>query len=227
MIFIGDNIFFFARPKKKIFINDKNKRDMDPDRNTRVLEIMSKFSQVAEVGDKVYMGLEGDSLFPDDYRGESRPQATIIAKNDIGGDIMLKLRTSGGQEIETSSMTASPRLAFEFTPDQFEGVLAREKAQSEAERALQQKTPEYRGDDDTIASLRAEIASMRATEASFRNTAIETMKSLAEDILYGKTDFSKTLTDQYTSMAEKSLYRGEPDLDDRSDAGSYAGTEFF
>jgi hypothetical protein len=183
---------------------------------------MPQFAKVAEVGDTVMMGLEGDPANPW-VDSASRPMATIIDKSSQVDGTSVKLRMDDGTERTVNEYSIAPGDVWEFTDDSFAKVMERERAaQARAEEPIVPDSA-YRGEASIVDELRREIQNLKAEldsekrlTRSFQNTYIMTMKELANDVMKLDTegncaDFCRTFSSEYDKMqtrAEESIFRG-------------------
>ena len=79
----------------------------EPDRISKISKIMPQFSSVAEAGDTVLMGLEGDPAFP--YANTRRPMATVdrVDRDAVNGTPGT-LRLPGGSTGTINEHTIAP-----------------------------------------------------------------------------------------------------------------------
>lgn len=193
----------------------------------KISKIMPNFSKVAQVGDQVLMGLEGDPAFP--YSYGNRPYGTVVEVYDVHGEPTLTLECSDGSRKSVNSYTISPTDVWEFTDQSFSNVLERERVQQEAlsnNRAESHFSDEkYRGGqnlEDQVAQLRAELETERQLTRNFHNTYIASLHELANDVCKLDTtgnhaNFCRTFNDEYKKMqsrGEQSLYRGVRNRED-------------
>lgn len=206
----------------------------DKDRVEKISQIMPQFAKVAQPGDKVLMGLEGDPLYPKKY-STSRPEATIEQIDYRDNDALVTLKMSDGNVEKFSSMTLAADQVWEFTDESFRNVMDRQKQQNSPEpeyrgsqddeiSMLKKEIAElksyvvYRGSNDLVSNLQSEIDSLKKlmsdekeTNRNFHNTMIASMNEMANDIckLDSNADFCKVLNTEYTklmkSRAEGSL----------------------
>lgn len=188
------------------------------DRVDKIARIMPSFTDVAQTGDQVHLGLVGDPMFPEEYKNQ-RPMATIsnIEQTESGAVVTLSHADGSTQVINPGSL--SPNQVWEFTDDAFKNVLEREqKAAMRAETPIHDvsESPDYRGVNDLrdeITQLRAELEQERILRMNFNNTYIETLNELSQDIIGisrgEEVQFSNLLHNEYDKMrGEMSLYRG-------------------
>jgi U3 small nucleolar RNA-associated protein 14 len=186
----------------------------------KISKIIPEFSRVAQVGDEVMMGLEGDPKYP--FHNRDRPMATIshITKGDDG--IAIELTKNDGTTMLVNEYTQSPSQVWEFSDETFKNVLDREREkQNRAEQSL------YRGNDRTgsseISMLRQEVEFLKSSledektvNRDFHNTYIASLYELSGDICKLDTtgkcaNFCRTFNAEYDKMkarAENGLYRG-------------------
>ena len=98
----------------------------DAERVNKISQIMPQFAQVAQVGDIVHLGLEGDPLFPSSF-SESRPSATITSIEERANDHLIGMQLQDGSNVKYSSMTLAADQVWEFTDDTFQNVMHRQK----------------------------------------------------------------------------------------------------
>ena len=212
------------------------------DRIDKISRIMPHFSKVAEVGDRVMMGLEGDPAYP---FGSERPLATVTGVKNNGDDVIVNLRMDNGAEQSVSSMSINPKEVWEFTDDAFQKVMAREQrhaARAEAALAGPIVEPETLPDNRSVSEmqsqideLKAELRAERDMTRNFHNVYIKTMHELASDVMKLDRDgdtcqFCKVFDKEYTKMqnrAEDSLYRGTETHVESDDSLSDGATEYF
>lgn len=206
----------------------------DKDRVEKISQIMPQFAKVAQPGDKVLMGLEGDPLYPKKYN-MNRPEATIEHIDYRDNDALVTLKMSDGSLEKVSSMTLAADQVWEFTDDSFRNVMDRQKKQNSPEpeyrgsqddeiSMLKKEIAElksnvlYRGSNDLVSDLQSEVDSLKKlmseekeTNRNFHNTMIASLNEMANDIckLDSNADFCKVLNTEYTklmkSRAEGSL----------------------
>lgn len=190
---------------------------------------MPQFSNVANVGDQVLMGLEGDPAFP--FKGQ-RPTAVVTKVSNKGGDdVNLTLKLSTGEEKIVNPYTIDPKSVWEFSDDTFTKVMERERAVQAKAMAAEKARAEpavYRGTPNDmhaqISQLRKELAEERQLTRNFHNTYIASLHELANDVqsldTTGKAcQFCRTFNSEYKKMqsrGEMSLYRGTGNDDDDS-----------
>ena len=196
----------------------------DTERVKKISQIMPEFAKVARPGDEVYMGLQGDPCFPQEYLSE-RPTA-IIDNVDLSNpeEAFVTLKTNRGEEKTISSLSLKPNDVWEFTDKAFRGVLDRENALATSRAESMQTVSQPQNDENTlrqeIRELRAELTAERENSRNFQNTIIASMKEMANDILkidanQNRAEFSKVFSSEYTKMenrAEAAINRGEDDV---------------
>jgi len=152
----------------------------DTERVNKISQIMPQFGKVAEKGDTVMMGLEGDSLFP--YANKnSRPSATITDVKHRANDTLVSLSLSDGSIKEVSSMSLAPDQVWEFDDKSFKHVLDRQKKAMEA-RSESAVPKSYRGISEdlskTIEELRSDIEALKSQ--SYRGVSGEAQEMRSE-----------------------------------------------
>lgn len=191
----------------------------DSERVGKISTIMPNFANVAEKGDVVRMGLEGDPL----YDPSLAKFGTIegIEDGDMADEKIVSIRDHDSGKVRAFSSTSiKPNEVWEFTDSTFKNVLQREQAKHRAEQAINDVPPEevYRGSDqinmlrDEISNLRAMIEMETSQRKDFSNTVIETMKEIASDVCKSNADapFCRMFQSEYTKMvnrAEGEIYR--------------------
>ena len=187
----------------------------DTDRIEKIARITPYFSSVAEVGDEVLMGLEGDPAFPQRYN-TNRPVATVSNIDKSADGHVITFTHKDGTEQIINSQTIAPTEVWEFTDRTFENVLNRERMRAEQSMYDIPET-EYRGGTDDliqeIRRLRNELEAEKQLTRNFHNVYIETLNELTRDMVSlesgGSTKFCKTFGNEYERMrAESSMYRG-------------------
>ena len=201
----------------------------DSERVNKISQIMPQFAKVAQPGDTVLMGLEGDPLFP--FK-EDRPSAEIMSIDNRQNDAIVSLKMNDGSIQQFSTMTLAADQVWEFDDNSFRNVMDRQQKMN----APAEEQPEYRGKEDEISLLRAEVSELkdmlqfeRQNQRNFHNTMIASMNEMAADIckLDSKgenTEFCRVLNSEYTklieSRAESELapaYRGSEDAEEKED----------
>lgn len=191
----------------------------DAERLDKIAQIVPQFSQVAEKGDTVMLGLEGDPSFPAKYRGDARPTATIVDKEELDDELHLTLKLSDGSTKRVSSSTISPYEVWEYTDTAFRDVMERETRKQEA---INRAEASFRGVEEKeeegntkalISQLRAEIDTERSNMRSFQNTIITSLQEMAGDILKvdkavgggNRAEFSTIFRKEYNKMDQKQV----------------------
>lgn len=193
----------------------------DQDRVLKIGAIMPKFNQVAQIGDNVLMGLEGDPKFPYTNPNE-RLSATIkdITRKSTGTEIQLKL--SDGTSKTVNEYSIAPADVWEYSDQGFQKVFERErkKVQSENMRSSRAEAtlaePGSKSLQAQIAQLRSELETERQMTRNFHTTYVASLHELASDVCKLDTSgkhasFCRTFNEEYDKMqsrGEKSLYRG-------------------
>lgn len=191
----------------------------DSERVGKISTIMPNFANVAEKGDVVRMGLEGDPL----YDSSLAKFGTIeqIEQGDMADEKIVSIRDHDTGKVRAFSSTSiKPNEVWEFTDDTFKNVLNREQEKHRAEQPISIPREEvYRGSDqinmlrDEISNLRAMIEMETNQRKDFSNTVIETMKEIASDVCKSNSDapFCKMFETEYVKMVNRSeggIYRG-------------------
>lgn len=189
----------------------------DSERIGKISTIMPNFANVAEKGDVVRMGLEGDPL----YNSSLAKFGTIemIENGDMPDEKIVSIRDHESGNVRAFSSTSiKPNEVWEFTDSTFKNVLQREQVKHRAEQAINDQQV-YRGSDqinmlrDEISNLRSLIEMETVQRKDFSNTVIETMKEIASDVCKSNSDapFCRMFQSEYTKMvnrAEGGIYRG-------------------
>ena len=202
----------------------------DMDRVNKISQIMPQFAKVAQPGDTVLMGLQGDPSYP---FGAERPTAKITSLTDRNDDTLVGLEFADGSRAEYSTLSLAGDQVWEFDDASFQQVLNRQAANVAEARA--ESEPEYRGTEDMnlveqlmmeVQGLKQELHAERENNKNFHNTMIASMNELANDILKvdsdsNRAEFCRVLTDEYSklmvSRAEDSVYRGTEDDEEDDD----------
>ena len=199
----------------------------DMDRVEKIARITPYFSSVAEVGDEVLMGLEGDPAFPQRF-STNRPIATVTNIDAaVDGHIVTLTHQDGTKQV-VNSQTIAPTEVWEFTDRTFENVLNRERMRAEQSmyNTNVAETPAYRGSNDDlmqeIRRLRNELDAEKQLTRNFHNVYIETLNELTRDVVSlesgNPTKFCKTFGTEYERMrAESSMYRGAQSVYEEED----------
>ena len=124
----------------------------DQDRISKISKIMPQFNKVAEVGDQVLMGLEGDPSFP--YAHGERPEATIMNIERDKSGTQIQLRMANGSTKMVNEFSIAPSEVWEYSDASFARVMDRERAANEkrmaaarAERSVKAaQSTKYRGE---------------------------------------------------------------------------------
>ena len=182
----------------------------DPDRLSKIGEIMPRFNQHVQEGDEIYLGLEGDPAFPSEFK-ENRPKGVVTKvkhSDDSGESTTIRVKMENGQSVDIAPHSIDPQRVWEFTDESFQEVLKRSIAESEPEVAAPE--PEYRGGNDDIGALRAEISKMKAAyeqefaeTRNFNNTLIATLNEMASDVCAvsgEKAGFCSVFKNEYSKM---------------------------
>jgi hypothetical protein len=203
---------------------------------------MPQFTKVAEKGDTILMGLEGDPLFP--FKNKERLTGTITGIKHRENDSLVRINLSNGKTREYNSMSLAADEVWEFDDKTFKNVLER---QQKSENNVNVK--EYRGTasnqieyKETIETMSKEISQLKSKlsheekqSKQFHNTVVASLNEMAKEICNldtsGKnTEFCRTLKSEYDTMnntanEKKSSenYRGIVEQSDMSETD----TDFF
>jgi len=192
----------------------------DQDRVLKIGAIMPKFNEVAQPGDSVLMGLEGDPKFP--YTASNRPSATIetITRNNTGTEIRLKL--SNGTYKTVNEYSVGPADVWEYSDHAFQQVFERERNKVQPKQSHTSRSESALAESGSkslqaqISQLRSELESERQMTRNFHTTYVASLHELASDVCKLDTSgkhasFCRTFNNEYDKMqnrGEKSLYRG-------------------
>lgn len=172
----------------------------DASRVSKIAQIMPEFGSVAEPGDVVMMGLEGDPLFPNSYH-TNRPTCRIENIQKLGDEYRVKLvnvATNEASFVNTSSL--SPNDVWEFTDASFDKVVERQRLSKQKARA---EDASYRGQHE-INELRAELRTEREVNKAFQATVIDSFKEFARDMCKldqnKACEFCHLFSSQYDTM---------------------------
>ena len=100
----------------------------NPDRMSKLMDIVPRFNAYVEPKDVVQMGIAGDNLYPSSFH-EHRPEATVMEVRSAPDGVELKMRNNDtGEEFIVPKNNAAPELLWEFSPQTFENVLHRAMA---------------------------------------------------------------------------------------------------
>ena len=191
-----------------------------PERLEKIAQIMPSFASVAQKGDVVYRGLEGDPNMPAAWTGPDRPTAVIdaVTRTDAGIDVTLKF-ANGETRVCNEHETAGASL-WEFTDQSFEKVMERERQKYDPP----QPASSYRNASDgdlrgEVEALRSLVRAEQKRNRSFHNTYIASMRELAADVCRmdvkgNKADFCRTFNVEF----DKAASRSEGALRDLSDS---------
>lgn len=196
------------------------------DRVNKISQIMPQFAKVAQPGDTVLMGLEGDPIFPYEAEGK-RPSATIRDVNHRTNDTLVTLQLDDGSQKEVSSMSLAADQVWEYDDTTFRNVIERQQGGSKPYRGVT-------NDNSEVSQLRAEVETLkmalemeRENTRNFHNTMIASMNEIASDVCKldtsGKnTEFCKVLKSEYNHMMQA---RAETTLPAENDPKTYRGIE--
>jgi hypothetical protein len=202
----------------------------DAERLQKIGEIMPRFCSHVEVGDEIAFGLEGDPLFPDEFKSE-RPTGVVTkvkAMEDNGSTIRVQMKN--GSSIDVPPHSVDPQRVWEFTDETFQNVLKR----SIEKNMPVEESPDYRGTEEPqvgeLTKLRSELNTMkdqfqREMEESknFNNTLIATLHEMAADVCRNNPDsagFCSVFNDEYNKMmsTDGSANKSTPFYSDFSDS---------
>lgn len=185
----------------------------DPDRLSKIGEILPKFLDHAEAGDVINFGLEGDPCWPSKFN-DARPTGTIMRMKDTtyGRSMQVKMNDTG-KVVTVAPNSIDPQRVWEFDDDTFQNVLKRSMPEEQAPPSPggANVDVEYRASSSSgdVESLRAELDNIKRTFATemadakhFNNTIIATINEMASDICKVSNDapFCKVFTSEYRSM---------------------------
>jgi hypothetical protein len=204
----------------------------EPTRVEHIRDIMTTFYGQCEVGDKMSVGIQGDHLFPSEY-SENRPEGVITrVMSTAAGDRSdaIRVHFDSGEKKTFSLSSLDPQGIWEFTPESFEGVLARSVQRAEAEYrssavdenvdenvdgadpsgdVSEAEAPQYRGLDtlgEEVDQLRhmleQYIESQQVDEAKFRGCVVETVAKIAHDVVKQESTFCNVLNTEYRGVAD-------------------------
>ena len=210
----------------------------DQERVMKISQIMPQFASVAEAGDRVLMGLEGDPLFSFDG---NRPSAQVLNVEQRAHDALVSLKMDDGNIKQVSTMSLAADEVWEFDDATFKNVMDRQaKMHQRAESPVLEpepapEVPEYRGKDDELSLLRAEVQDLkdmlnfeRQNQRNFHNTMIASLNEMAGDICKldsngQNTEFCRVLNSEYTKLIESRAesvlpeYRGSENEDEEDE----------
>ena len=210
----------------------------DTERVNKISQIMPQFAKVANEGDTVLMGLEGDPLFP--FTQKNRPTAVISNIEHRKHDSIITLKLNDGTTKDVSSSTLASDQVWEFDDKSFQNVMDRQRKEMEAraEQEIKVEQPPFRGvDESIITELKSEIESLKnqlnstnENNKNFHNTMIASMNEMASDICRldtsGKnTEFCRTLKSEYGKLLESRAE--QPISTSEIDDFSADDTDFF
>lgn len=172
----------------------------DSTRIESLRNVQQAFIEAAKPGYKIHLGLEGDTFFPNSYRGGERPEGTVI-ETLYRGDTKILRADFGGKMVEFSPYNYDSNSIFEFTPDSFQQMLLDQSEKAAAsfrgsgEGNNSSPPPRdyeatYRGMESKLDSLMERMSRMEeAIDTKFRgmegnmSTLVEGMEALASDIV--------------------------------------------
>ena len=174
----------------------------EPERVQKIATIMNKFREVARVGDRVHLGLEGDPQ--NTYRGTNRPTATIVkVKNEGTPHATVRLRFDSGKSVDIKPHSLE-RL-WEFTDASFEKVIERNQPASYRGRATAPDLSEFRSQ---YAKLQKQVGELQETliqeqdrNRKFGEAMVSTVRELTKEmkgeVADGEPRFSSTFNQVY------------------------------
>lgn len=217
-----------VRLSKKYFLLKKQMTQLyDAERLQKIGEIMPRFCQHVQEGDEIAFGLEGDPLFPTEYK-EDRPVGIVTKVKSTGDAATLRVQMKNGNVIDIPPHSVDPQRVWEFTDDTFQQVLKRS-----IEKNMPSEEPDYRGAESAevneLQSLREEFRNMRETFArevqeskNFNNTLIATLHEMASDVCRNNENsgFCSVFSDEYKKMMNSEPKGSSPFESDFSDSDS-------
>lgn len=97
----------------------------DPERMSKLMDIVPRFNAYAQPSDIVHMGIVGDKMFPTEYNA-NRPEARILEVNQVNNGVEIQMQNMQSGEVFTvPANNADPHLLWEYSPESFENVLQR------------------------------------------------------------------------------------------------------
>lgn len=188
----------------------------DPERIARLAQISTKFHAHAAKGDRIALGIEGDSQMPAKYRG-SRPTGTIVRiKNEGTENSTLRVALDSGRQIDLHPNYVGGDRVWEFTEDTWPKVLARSNPQEAT----------FRGSGDDVGKMRQEIAEMtrkfdieRAEAKSFNDALVESLAQITNEISQSnpKARFSRVFQEEYKGARRMDSSPFDSDMDSDED----------
>ena len=181
------------------------------ERLENISHIMPTYAAFVRPGDRVKLGLEGDTLFPEAYRG-NRPMGTVesVVGPDNNQVVNIKLDEKfGGRMAHCDVLSLNPYLSFELEDVSFQNALQRSKDEPEIADKLRSQHHEtdivFRGmfgrtQEETpappsanassvetrLARLESDLSSLRShTDESIektRETTFRAVRGVCEDI---------------------------------------------
>ena len=180
---------------------------------SRIQQIVPAFSEHAEAGDVIHLGLEGDDYFPATYRG-NRPELTVVRKelaSDGSYDIVAR-DNSTQEEVMLRGNSGDPRWWWECSDGSFEEVLAREGRKYRG--AVE--TVDTGSLEERISKLERDYRSALQETTRFKNAAVEAMSEIAREVSgIGNAPFSRMLHNEYRGSMNQLTHRASV-LDDYS-----------
>ena len=187
----------------------------DAERMQVIGSVMPEFSNLVKEGDTVCMGLEGDSMFPSEYRG-ARPVGTVT-KKVIHDNKEVSLTLNFGEnepERVVSSFSIKPTDVYELTDATFKRVMHAEK-QLHAEKNAETKYGN--AESRTLDKLNAQIdvLAKRLETQEYRSkelgdTLIASLEAVARDVCTVSdatnskpTEFCHNFTQEYRAATSQ------------------------
>tara|TARA_B100000787_G_scaffold165359_1_gene149143 strand:- start:21 stop:650 length:630 start_codon:yes stop_codon:yes gene_type:complete len=200
----------------------------DAERLQKIGEIMPRFCQHVQEGDEIAFGLEGDPLFPAEYK-EERPVGIVTKVKSAGDAATLRVQMKNGSVIDIPPHSVDPQRVWEFTDDTFQQVLKRS-----IEKNMPSEDPDYRGvesDANDIQNLREELRNMKESFAheiqeskNFNNTLIATLHEITTDVCRNNPNessgFCSVFSEEYKKMMNSEYKGSSPFESDFSDSDS-------
>lgn len=187
----------------------------DPERIARLAQISTKFHAHAAKGDRIVLGIEGDSEMPAKYRG-NRPAGTIVRIKNEGTDhSTLRVALDSGRTVDLHPNYVGGDRVWEFSEETWPKVLARTQPQEAT----------FRGGDDMV-KMRQEIADMtrkfdveRAEAKSFNDALVESLAQITNEISQTNPSakFSRVFQQEYKGARRQDESPFDSDMDSDED----------
>lgn len=191
----------------------------DPERLSKIAEIMPRFNQHVRPGDEIALGLEGDPEFPKAFEND-RPVGIVqkVKSLDDGETTSLRVQLQDGSTVDIMPHSIDPTRVWEFTNRSFQNVLRR-SIEENAPEMLGNEEATYRGaaEGDDMMSLRAQMNDMKVEferemkeTRAFNNTLIATLHEMANDVCKmsaqngDKSGFCSIFANEYEKMMGES-----------------------